>query len=153
MHWAQRRGKWAAETELRVWDPRQGFCSRQSGQIVSGFEEKKKTKMTSQKLDVSEVIAFSLCRKMLYLPIFSHFLLMWQLWCWATLTQICLLMEKIFAQYILWSRNFSKDHKYREGSQVPNIMDWHHHCEERRINKRADTFKSNTQLQVQKKER
>lgn len=82
MHWAQRRGKWAAETELRVWDLRQGFCSRQSGQIVSRFEEKKKTKMTSQKLDVSEVIAFSLCRKMLYLPIFSHFLLIWQLWYW-----------------------------------------------------------------------
>ena len=82
MHWAQRRGKWAAETELRVWDPRQGFCSRQSGQIVSRFEEKKKTKMTSQMLDVSEVIAFSLCRKMQYLPIFSHFLLIWQLWYW-----------------------------------------------------------------------
>ena len=63
---------------------------------------------------------------------------------WATLTQICLLMQKIFAQYILCPRNFSKNHKYSEGSQVPNIMDWHHHCEEKRINKRANTFKSNS---------
>ena len=42
-----------------------------TGQIVSRFEEKKK--MTSQMLDISEVIAFSLFRKMLYLPMLFTF--------------------------------------------------------------------------------
>ena len=72
---------------------------------------------------------------------------------WATLTQICLFMQRIFSQYILCPQNFPKDHKYSEEGQVPNIMDWHHHCEERRINKRANTFKPNCQLQVQKKKK
>ena len=72
---------------------------------------------------------------------------------WATLTQICLLMEKIFAQDILCPQNFPKDHKYSEESQVPNIMDWHHHCEERRMNKMVSTFKPNCQLQVQKEKK
>lgn len=44
-----------------------------TGQIVSRFEEEKKTKMISQMLDVSEVIAFSICRKMLYLPMLFTF--------------------------------------------------------------------------------
>lgn len=42
-----------------------------TGQIVSRFEEKEK--MTNQMLDVSEVIAFSLCRKILYLPMLFTF--------------------------------------------------------------------------------
>lgn len=42
-----------------------------TGQIVSRFEEKKK--VTSQMLDVSEVIAFSLFRKMLHLPMLFTF--------------------------------------------------------------------------------
>lgn len=156
MHWAQRRGKGASETELQVWDLETESLLRTIW-LAKVFLDLRRKRNWEVKCHISQrSLTFSFCRKKYYIcSRFSHFFI-WQLRYWhpegSCLLDVYLSRKHLPSIYCAFG-TFLSHGKYSEESQVPAIMYWYPHYEERTINKEANAFKSNTQLQVQKKKR